>query len=131
MKVPIDEAVANLRFDQTKNHTSDQLNQISLSGRDKVRESFQKYLEDQHNGMPIKTKILRQMAEAGEETVAAAEELPEVEIEQGDAAEDATVDAQEVEIKHPDSIEQVIEGPPATDKISEVVIIGKFFKVYI
>ena len=71
------------------------------------------------------------MAEAGEETVAAEEELPEVEIEQGDAAKVATEDAQEVEIKHPDSIEKVIEGPPATDKISEVVIIGKFFKVYI
>ena len=71
------------------------------------------------------------MAEAGEETVAAEEELPEVEIEQGDAAEDATDDAQKVEIKHPDSIEKVIEGPPATDKISEVVIIGKFFKVNI
>ena len=131
MEVPIDEAVANLRFDQTKNHTSDQLNQISLSGRDKVRESFQKYLEDQHNGMPIKTKILRQMAEAGEETVAAEEELPEVEIEQENAAKDATDDVQEVEIKHPDSIEQVTEGASATDKISEVVIIGKFFKVYI
>jgi len=131
VKVPIDEAVANLRFDQTKNHTSDQLNQISLSGRDKVRESFQKYLEDQHNGMPIKTKILRQMAEAGEETVAAEEDLPEVEIEQEDVAEDAIDDAQEVEIKHPDSIEQVTEGASATNKISEVVIIGKFFKVYI
>ena len=71
------------------------------------------------------------MAEAGEETVAAEQELPEVQMEQEDAAEGATDEAQEVEIKHPDSIEQVIEGPPATDKISEVVIIGKFFKVYI
>ena len=82
VKVPIDEAVANLRFDQTKDQTPDQLNQISLSGRDKVRESFQKYLEDEHNGMPIKTKILRQMAEAGEETVATEVELPADEVEQ-------------------------------------------------
>ena len=124
IKVPIDEAVANLRFDQTKDQTPDQLNQISLSGRDKVRESFQKYLEDQHNGMPIKTKILRQMAEASEETIAAKEELPEVEIEQEDTVEVV----ENVEIEHPDSIEQVSDEPPATDKISEVVIIGMFFK---
>ena len=127
VKVPIDEAVANLRFDQTKDQTPDQLNQISLSGRDKVRESFQKYLEDQHNGMPIKTKILRQMAETGEETVATEVEFPAVEIEQ----EGATPDLQEVEIEHPDSIEEVSEGASASDKISEIVIIGMFFKVYI
>ena len=119
--------MANLRFDQTKNVTSDQLNQISLSGRDKVRESFQKYLEDQHNGMPIKTKILRQMAEASEETIAAKEELPEVEIEQEDTVEVV----ENVEIEHPDSIEQESDEPPATDKISEVVIIGMFFKTSI
>ena len=127
MKVPIDEAVANLRFDQTKNHTSDQLNQISLSGRDKVRESFQKYLEDQHNGMPIKTKILRQMAEAGEETVATKVEFPVVEIEQ----ESTTAELKEVEIEHPDAIEEVSEGASASNKISEIVIIGMFFKAYI
>ena len=127
LKVPIDEAVANLRFDQTKDQTPDQLNQISLSGRDKVRESFQKYLEDQHNGMPIKTKILRQMAEAGEETVATKVEFPVVEIEQ----EGATAELQEVEIEHPDSIEEVSEGASASNKISEIVIIGMFFKAYI
>ena len=119
--------MANLRFDQTKDQTPDQLNQISLSGRDKVRESFQKYLEDQHNGMPIKTKILRQMAETGEKTVATEVEFPAVEIEQ----EGATPDLQEVEIEHPDSIEEVSEGASASDKISEIVIIGMFLKVYI
>lgn len=119
--------MANLRFDQTKDQTPDQLNQISLSGRDKVRESFQKYLEDQHNGMPIKTKILRQMAEAGEETVATKVEFPVVEIEQ----EGATAELQEVEIEHPDSIEEVSEGASASNKISEIVIIGMFFKAYI
>jgi len=125
--VPIDEAVANLRFDQTKNQTSQQLNQIALSGRDRVRESFQKYIEEQNNGMPINRKILRQMAETGEETVGIEQELPIVGMEHEDTTEDSNEDIAEetkVLVEHPDSIEQVSEDAPASDKISEVVIIG-------
>ena len=64
------------------------------------------------------------MAEAGEETVATEVELPADEIKQADA----TTDLQEVEIEHPDSIEEVSEEASASNKISEIVIIGMFFK---
>ena len=116
--------MANLRFDQTKNQTSDQLNQISLNGRDKVRESFQKYLDDQHNGMPIKSKILRQMAEAGE-VPDQQDSAPEIEIELDANTGKETTVAKEV-LEHPDSIEKQTEDSPTTNKISEVVIIGLF-----
>ena len=114
-----------MRFDQSKNQTPDQLNQISLNGRDKVRESFQKYLDDQNNGMPIKTKILRQMAENGEITE---EESPEVVVALEETNEEVK-EAPEVVLQHPDAIEEVPEDSSASDKISEVVIIGMFLNL--
>ena len=137
LKVPIDEAVANLRFDMTNKQTPDQLNQISISGRDKVRESFQKYLEEQHNGMPIKAKLLRQMAETevSEAVELVTENITKDSITQIKSAETNEAiklpDENHSAIVHPDSLQmdsaETINRSQQSDKISEVIIIGKLF----
>ena len=79
--------------------------------------------------MPIKTKILRQMAEAGEVPVEQ-ESAPEIEIKL-DANTEEEGDVVKEVLEHPDTIEKPSEDTSTTtNKISEVVIIGLFSIYY-